>query len=94
MKNLNLTEVDLESFRNLERFDQLHTLVLDKNYLPGLSDCPSIPSLHTLWFNNNAVEDLPRFMDEVTTAFPNLRVLSMMRYDLATRGLGHTASTL
>ena len=79
MTNLNLTEVDLESFRNLEHFSQLTTLILDKNYLPGLSDCPVIPTLETLWINNNAIEDLPSFMDECCAKFPNLRYLSMMR---------------
>lgn len=76
---LNLTETELCSFANLELFTNLETLILDKNGLKGLGDCPQLETLSTLWFNNNNVDDLPGFMDSVTANFPNLRYLSMMR---------------
>lgn len=43
------------SFRNLQYFPSLQTLVLDKNNLEDVQECPVIPTLTTLWFNNNRV---------------------------------------
>ena len=43
------------SFANLQCFPSLQTLVLDKNGLEDIKGCPSIPTLTTLWFNNNRV---------------------------------------
>lgn len=64
---------------NISLFSYLETLILDKNELTDLSLCPSIPTLRTLWFNNNNVNDLPAFMDEVVAKFPSLQYLSVMR---------------
>jgi hypothetical protein len=63
----------------LQYFPSLDTLILDKNNLDGLLNCPDIPTLRTLWFNNNAMTDLPGFMDAVTSKFPKLEYLSVMR---------------
>eukprot|EP00638_Chattonella_subsalsa_P015635 CAMPEP_0117827038 /NCGR_PEP_ID=MMETSP0949-20121206/6469_1 /TAXON_ID=44440 /ORGANISM="Chattonella subsalsa, Strain CCMP2191" /LENGTH=254 /DNA_ID=CAMNT_0005667395 /DNA_START=16 /DNA_END=780 /DNA_ORIENTATION=- len=79
VKTLNLTECELRSYSNLEHFSSLETLVLDKNNLEGLQNCPVLTSLTTLWFNNNEVSDLPTFMDDCIQCFPNLTYLSMMR---------------
>lgn len=72
VKTLNLAENALRSFRHLERFTALDTLVLDKNGLAGLAGFPRLDHVSTLWFNNNAVTDMADFLDEVEAAFPNL----------------------
>eukprot|EP00903_Cladosiphon_okamuranus_P013176 g12289.t1 len=77
--SLNLTECELTSFSNLACFSSLQTLVLDKNDLEDIKACPTIPTLTTLWFNNNRVADLPSFLDQVLERFPLLSDLSMMR---------------
>ncbi|CBJ30549.1 conserved unknown protein [Ectocarpus siliculosus] len=77
--SLNLTECDLKSFSNLVCFPSLQTLVLDKNDLEDIKACPTIPTLTTLWFNNNRVADLPAFLDQVLERFPLISDLSMMR---------------
>ena len=64
---------------NLALFTRLHTLILDKNGLPGLAGFPPLPSLTQLWFNNNAAEELPEFCDDVCALFPALTWLSFMR---------------
>lgn len=43
------------SFANLQCFPSLQTLVLDKNDLQDVRGCPTIPTLTTLWLNNNRV---------------------------------------
>ena len=47
--------------------------------MTGVDFCPPLPTLHTLWLNNNAISDLPATMDAIGTRFPKLRYLSMMR---------------
>lgn len=38
-----------------------------------------LPTVRTLWCNNNLIEDLPAFMDAVVEKFPYLQYLSIMR---------------
>ena len=52
---LNLSENAINSSEGLERFAQLETLILDKNNLEGLAWCCPLPSLKTLYFNNNSM---------------------------------------
>jgi len=76
---LNLAENKLTSSENMEKFEYLETLVLDKNGLRDLSWMCPIATLRTLYVNNNNVTDLPAFIDQVKELFPNLEYLSMMR---------------
>ena len=64
---------------NLGAYRNLSTLIIDKNNLTGLEIFPVIESLQTLWCNNNEIEDLVQFMDEVSKKFKNIKYLSMMR---------------
>lgn len=50
------------SFSNLVCFTSLQTLVLDKNDLEDIKACPSIPTLTTLWFNNNRVSQRTAYL--------------------------------
>ena len=47
--------------------------------LINLEMFPVIKTLQTLWCNNNEIEDLVQFMNNVCKKFENLRYLSMMR---------------
>eukprot|EP00946_MAST-07B_sp_MAST-7B-sp1_P001487 g1487.t1 len=76
---LNLTENAITSSEGLEQFTMLETLILDKNNLKGLTWCCPLPSLKTLYFNNNDVSDVEQFVSDVARLFPALEYLSMMR---------------
>lgn len=79
VRSLDLTETGIRSLAALDKFPRLAMLVLDKNGLPGLGDCPRLEALETLWFNNNAVADLVAFVDEIASRCPRLTYLSAMR---------------
>ena len=49
----------LQDGKNLKRFPNLHTLVLDDNGLETLDCIPVLPKVHTLWLNNNQLSNLP-----------------------------------
>lgn len=63
----------------LELFSALDTLILDKNGLSSLEGAPKLPSVKTLSFNNNAVEDMTSFLDSALEAVPAVTFLSVMR---------------
>lgn len=64
------------SFSNLACFSSLQTLVLDKNDLEDIKACPTIPTLTTLWFNNNRVK---RGVDE-GLAFQYVPIFALVPY--------------
>jgi Leucine-rich repeat (LRR) protein len=76
---IDLSETFIKSLERLQHFPKLQTLILDKNDMADLGDCPKLPSVTTLWFNNNKIECLPGFMDQVLERFPNVVYLSVMR---------------
>lgn len=78
VRTVNLTETRIKSLASLAHFDSLETLILDKNGLSSLVDCPALRDLRTLWFNNNHVRDLAWFVDGAATRFPRLEYLSLM----------------
>ncbi len=41
--------------------------------------CPVLHKVHTLWCNNNKINELDKFLNEISQRFPNLQYLSMMR---------------
>ena len=71
-KLLNLKENNLQSVTNIKLFLKLETLILDKNNLTDLSLFPPLPTVKTLWFNNNCVHDLTTFCEALSKIFPNL----------------------
>jgi hypothetical protein len=76
---VDLTETGIKNLQNLQYFNKLQTLVLDKNNLIDIKTIPHLPNLNTLWINNNNITDLPEFMDTIVNNCPNLRYLSIMR---------------
>jgi len=55
------------------------SLVLDNNELDSEQSFPLLPSVDTLWVNNNNIADLTLFIDRVTKAFPNISYISMLK---------------
>ena len=79
VKLLNLTENRMASGAHLDKLPNLETLILDKNGLAGIGWCCPIPSLKTLYVNNNDISDATQFVGDVARLFPSLEYLSMMR---------------
>jgi hypothetical protein len=62
----------------LSEIQQLHTLILDSNYLTGETEFPLLPKLKTLSINCNRICNLELFIERVKAAFPALQYLSML----------------
>eukprot|EP00164_Ancoracysta_twista_P003576 GFYU01004775.1.p1 GENE.GFYU01004775.1~~GFYU01004775.1.p1 ORF type:complete len:229 (+),score=74.00 GFYU01004775.1:100-786(+) len=75
--SLDLSNNKLINMDALASFTYLTDLILDKNGLQDLSACPIVPSVQTLWVNNNDINDLDKFLATLTDKFPNVHYLSM-----------------
>jgi len=54
-------------------------LILDNNDIRDLSSNFSpIPTLSTLWINNNHIHHLKPILRQIETLFPNLKYLSLL----------------
>eukprot|EP00294_Goniomonas_avonlea_P009891 CAMPEP_0114559506 /NCGR_PEP_ID=MMETSP0114-20121206/10955_1 /TAXON_ID=31324 /ORGANISM="Goniomonas sp, Strain m" /LENGTH=219 /DNA_ID=CAMNT_0001744975 /DNA_START=28 /DNA_END=687 /DNA_ORIENTATION=+ len=78
-KELDLNFNCLRRVNNLEQFEALETLNLDNNELESAQIFPFIPTLKTLWANNNKIEELEPFLLAVKDGFPNLAYLSLLK---------------
>lgn len=65
-------------FGELKHFSALETLVLDKNDLVDFVSFPKMPSVKTLWCNNNKFLSVKLVLLEIERLFPNLVDLSML----------------
>jgi len=79
IKQVHLSYNSIEHLTHLEQFKLLNSLVVDNNRLTSNQVLPSIPTLQTLWVNNNNISDLKTFMDAIAKSFPNLTYLSMLK---------------
>eukprot|EP00944_MAST-04C_sp_MAST-4C-sp1_P003210 g3210.t1 len=77
-KLLNLKENCIMNANNIDLFTNLTTLILDKNDLTSLAFFPVMPSVKTLWFNNNRCSNLNAICQDLSRCFPNLEYLSML----------------
>eukprot|EP00943_MAST-04B_sp_MAST-4B-sp1_P005738 g5738.t1 len=77
-KLLNVKENNLTTATNMNYFTNLTTLILDKNNLSGISFFPPMPTVKTLWFNNNRCDDLNCLCKDLVRCFPNLEYFSML----------------
>lgn len=50
----------------MDRFSKLVSLVVDNNEITHLTDFPYLPSLTTLWLNNNKIEDLEDALENIS----------------------------
>eukprot|EP00028_Trichosphaerium_sp_Am-I-7-wt_P010573 CAMPEP_0168527146 /NCGR_PEP_ID=MMETSP0405-20121227/12414_1 /TAXON_ID=498012 /ORGANISM="Trichosphaerium sp, Strain Am-I-7 wt" /LENGTH=227 /DNA_ID=CAMNT_0008550173 /DNA_START=46 /DNA_END=729 /DNA_ORIENTATION=+ len=76
---LTLSFNNISTVTNIDKFTGLRELILDNNSLVARQSLPSIPTLETLWVNNNKINNLDRFINEVAEKCPNLTYLSMLR---------------
>jgi len=76
---LDLSHNSIQSIDNLGPFPLLTSLILDNNILQSQQKLPSLKTLQTLSVNNNNIDDLRVFMDSVSSSFPNLTYLSMLK---------------
>lgn len=68
---------------SLKCFTKLKTLVMDDNYITSHTTLPPLPLLDTLWVNQNRISNLALFIEAISSTYPNLRFLSMMKNDAA-----------
>ncbi len=60
IEEINLTRMELTNYdiRNLPRFKNLKTIILNDNSISDLSVLSQMPQLEGIWFNNNMVSDI------------------------------------
>lgn len=79
---LDLTENNFTGSNDLKflfNFPNLKTLILDKNKIKSNPVLPLMENLSTLWVNDNQIENLVTFIENVSRSCPNLKYLSMMK---------------
>merc|ERR1719461_227535 len=76
---LTLTNNRMRNFKSLSYFSSLDTLILDKNNLKTLDGIPAIPTLKTLWLNNNAIERIDTLLNDISKLFPKIEYLSLLK---------------
>lgn len=54
-------------------------LVLDHNNVTSHTSFPFLQNLELLWVNDNQIANLPLFIDNISSTFPSLQYLSMMK---------------
>ncbi|KAL0970325.1 hypothetical protein UPYG_G00240480 [Umbra pygmaea] len=73
----------LEDPALLVELEKLSTLNLDCNCFSSHVKFPYMPSVTTLCVNKNKISNLPIFVEEIRTKFPNIKFLSMMNNEAA-----------
>lgn len=76
---IDFSENCIRNLTGISALPHLDTIVLDRNQLSELPELPRLPLITTLFFNNNKLNDLAKFISALQITFPNLKYLSMMR---------------
>mmetsp|Transcript_696 Transcript_696/g.741 ORF Transcript_696/g.741 Transcript_696/m.741 type:complete len:160 (+) Transcript_696:3-482(+) len=63
----------------LSGFSKLLLINADYNFFNSLGSFPSLPTLDTLCLNSNQISDLPAALENISSKFPNIKHLSLMR---------------
>eukprot|EP00771_Trimastix_marina_P001853 gnl/Trimastix_PCT/2959.p2 GENE.gnl/Trimastix_PCT/2959~~gnl/Trimastix_PCT/2959.p2 ORF type:complete len:248 (+),score=67.22 gnl/Trimastix_PCT/2959:881-1624(+) len=79
IKRLDLSHNKISAIQNIALFTALEDLVLDNNQLVSEQHFPNLPSVTTLWVNNNKIADIKAFLDAVCPAFSHLTYLSTLK---------------
>ncbi|XP_055756482.1 uncharacterized protein LOC129835116 [Salvelinus fontinalis] len=79
----NLLEDCQRSPALLGELEKLSTLILDCNSYSSHVKFPYMPSVTTVWINKNKIGNLPIFVEEIRSKFPNIKILSMMNNESA-----------
>lgn len=83
IKELDLSHNRIADIRFLCDLPCIESLVLDDNHLTSQVKVPLCPQLHTLWVNDNRIQNLPTFLETLSRSCPRLRTLSMMNNQAA-----------
>jgi Leucine-rich repeat (LRR) protein len=83
-KASSIVEVDLshnqiDNVEALDVFPNLKLLILDHNNITNMNSFPSLNKLETLSLSYNGIRILDNFLVNVSTKFPNLRHLNVMK---------------
>jgi Leucine-rich repeat (LRR) protein len=65
VQSLDLSYNCITNLKGLEKFPNLHTLVLDNNNLSDTMQLPNMPNLHTLSLNKNNVNRFSEVLSEI-----------------------------
>ncbi|KAL0206421.1 hypothetical protein P9112_001728 [Eukaryota sp. TZLM1-RC] len=79
IESLDLTDNSVSNLDQLSRLSSLKVLVLDKNGITPTTSFPKIPSLKTLWLNDNQLDDLETLISSICASFPQLNYLSLLK---------------
>lgn len=78
VKELDISNNELEHVDFLEDLGQLRTLILDNNRITSSSRLPHLPKLIALYVNSNMITELEPFLDRLSECFPSLQYLSLL----------------
>lgn len=81
-RRLDMTGNKLRTGDNLDCFNQLETLILDRCGLSSIEMLPPIPNLRTLWLNHNNFSELSKLASQLKERFPKLTYLSLLKNPL------------
>ncbi|KAK3788575.1 hypothetical protein RRG08_031231 [Elysia crispata] len=80
---LDLSHNKIFDLRFLGDLPFIKSLILDDNHLTSQVKIPFCPELHTLWINDNRIQNLANLLSTVARSCPNLRIFSMMNNEAA-----------
>ena len=83
VKILDIGHNNITDFRFLQALSELNTLILDSNKLTSHAIFPPLHKLEVLWVNDNCISNLALFISNISTTFPNLKHLAMMKNEAA-----------
>jgi hypothetical protein len=63
----------------LKGFPAVQVLVLDKNDITSRIKLPVLKELHTLWVNDNKIDNLSGFIDNIVPYLPSLEDISLLK---------------
>lgn len=83
VKILDIGHNNVTDFRFLQALSELNTLILDSNKITAHAVFPPLHKLEVLWVNDNCISNLALFIGNISTNFPHLKHLSMMKNEAA-----------
>jgi len=76
---LDLSFNSFSVLQHLDAFKKVIHVVFDNNNLTSPITLPAWPQLETLWINNNKIDDVRQFFEEIQAKCPNITYLSMLK---------------
>ncbi|CAG9324393.1 unnamed protein product [Blepharisma stoltei] len=76
---IDISRNKLQNASFLSGFSKLILINADYNFFNSLGSFPSLPTLDTLCLNSNQISDLQSAIDNISSKFPNIQHLSLIR---------------